>query len=225
MGGGLTFNLQKKEEYEFSLLPGGGLVKVMDKTLDMINQSLRHHRILSAEEERELALAATAGDSTARQALAESQYKLVYSIAKKIAYKRRRTDLLKDCFQAGLRALLECIPEYDPTRGARLITFVYWPTTKAILTEVKNSINKMPSDELPEAVQDVDRRKALFLVLNRILPPEQSEVIRYHVSQDMSFKEIARRNGKSESTWRRRYDAAIERLGQYRAYLEQNGLC
>jgi RNA polymerase sigma factor (sigma-70 family) len=197
---------------------------MMDKSLDTISQSLRHHRELTAEEERALAFAAVAGDAKARQALAESQYKFVYSVAKRVAFEARRPDLLADFFQTGVKVLLVRIATYDPTKGARLITFIYWPVTKAILNEKKSSTLELPTDELPEQAQDGDRLRADFVVLNGILPPEQSEVIRYHVSQDMSFKEIAEREGKSESFWRRRFAEAIELMGQYTAYLEQNGL-
>jgi RNA polymerase sigma factor (sigma-70 family) len=222
--GGFTLNPFLKEEYGFNLLQGGGLVRSMGKTLDVINQSLRHHRILSTEEERELVSALAAGDAQARQALAESQYKLVTKIARKFARNAGRPDLLEDLFQTGVRALLENLENYDPTRGAKLSTFIFRPVTKAILQELKRSTNRESAEELPEQAQDSDRYKALFLVLNQILTPEQSEVVRCHIALEMTFDEIVECNGKSVSTWKRIYASAVERLKRYRDFLRENGL-
>jgi len=221
LAGGLTYNLflKKKEEYGFNLLPGGGLVGSMGKNSDIIRQSLRHHRDLTAQEELELGFASMAGDLQARQALISSQYKLVFSIVIAIANKTRRFDMMDDLFQTGVRVVIGQVERFDPTK-AKLSTFVYWPITKAIHQELNSATTGESTEELPEIAQDSPRYQALLSVLNQILSPEQSEVIQYRVSEEKTFKEIAELLGKSESFWKRRFAEAQACLKRYRAYLE-----
>jgi len=80
--------------------------------------------LLAAEDERELARQAKAGDETAKRRLTESNLKLVVSVAK--VYSRSGLSL-PDLIQEGNIGLIKAVDSFDPERGFRFSTYaVAW---------------------------------------------------------------------------------------------------
>ena len=81
------------------------------------------HRILSAGEERDIAVRAAAGDAAAREALVGHNLRFVAHRAR--AYAGRGVPLA-DLFQEGACGLVRAAAKFDPSRGVRFTTYAGW---------------------------------------------------------------------------------------------------
>ncbi|MFN3699043.1 MAG: sigma-70 family RNA polymerase sigma factor, partial [Dictyoglomus sp.] len=80
-------------------------------------------KILSPEEEIELARRVEKGDEEARKKFIESNLKLVYSVAKR--YKGRGLEFL-DLVQEGYIGLIKAIENFDWRKGYKFSTYATW---------------------------------------------------------------------------------------------------
>ena len=80
-------------------------------------------KLLSPEEEKELATRMSEGDAKARKRLIEANLRLVVSNAKR--FRGRGLDFL-DLIQEGNIGLMDGINKYDVTKGFKLSTYVTW---------------------------------------------------------------------------------------------------
>ncbi len=94
-------------------------------TLDRFMARIRRYAVLSADEERALALRAQKhGDGAAARRLVLHNLRLVVSIAYEF---RRAWSNVMDLVQEGSVGLVEAVGRWDPTRGARFGTYAaYW---------------------------------------------------------------------------------------------------
>lgn len=141
--------------------------------------------LLTAEEERNLAHRAKAGDKKARALLVESNLRLVVSVAKRYI---KRGMALQDLIQEGNVGLLRAVDKFDPDRGFRFSTYATWWIKQAItraiadksrmirlpvhvnelLTKLRKEVRKLSStlgrpptiDELADATQ-IKKEKVL----------------------------------------------------------------
>lgn len=102
---------------------------VSDDSVRMYLREIGKVPLLSAEEEIELAKKIEKGDKWARKKLAESNLRLVVSIAKK--YIGRGLSLL-DLIQEGNIGLLKAVEKYDWRRGYKFSTYATWWIRQAI---------------------------------------------------------------------------------------------
>lgn len=114
-----------KEDKSFVAADCGDVI-----TADSIRQYLTeigNSKLLSAEEERELAKRASEGDEKAREQLINSNLKLVVSIAKKY----REVSFL-DAIQEGNIGLMKAVEKFDYTLGFKFSTYATWWIRQAI---------------------------------------------------------------------------------------------
>ena len=100
--------------------------------------SIRNIPLLSEEEEREFAIAATKGDENARQKMITSNLRLVVKIAK--SYSGRSSNLsFLDLIQEGNMGLMRATEKFDAEKGFRFSTYAtYW---------IKQAISKAIIDQ------------------------------------------------------------------------------
>ncbi len=86
-------------------------------------------KLLSFEEETDLARRAKAGDTRARQRLIEKNLRLVVSVAKKY---RNQGLPFEDLIQEGNLGLIKAVGKYDPEKGFRFSTYATWWIRQAV---------------------------------------------------------------------------------------------
>ncbi len=100
-------------------------------SVQMYLREIGQYPLLTAQQERELAMRIEAGDDEARGILARSNLRLVVSIAKK--YVGRSSDLtLLDLIQEGNLGLFKAVDKFDFTKGFKFSTYATWWIRQAI---------------------------------------------------------------------------------------------
>lgn len=109
-------------------------------SLEAYADQVARTRLLSREEERELAIEARGGDDRARDAIVQANLRLAFSIA---ASYRSGDVPLADLVAAANVGLIWAATRYDPTRGARFATYAaFW-------------VHRMVRETLDEGAHDV----------------------------------------------------------------------
>ncbi len=111
--------IDKDMEYDEVFLEQEGILDI-DDPLRIYLRDIGKTRLLTAEQERELAAKSEKGDSVARNMLIESNLRLVVSIAKR--YSGRGMSFL-DLIQEGNIGLMKAVEKYDYRLGYKFSTY------------------------------------------------------------------------------------------------------
>ena len=101
----------------------------LDDPVRMYLKEIGQVRLLTAEEEIDLARRVTEGDKAAKDKLTEANLRLVVSIAKK--YSGRGLHIL-DLIQEGNTGLIRAVDKFDYTKGNKFSTYATWWIRQAI---------------------------------------------------------------------------------------------
>ena len=101
----------------------------LDDPVRMYLKEIGQIKLLSAEEEVELAKRVSEGDQEAKNKLTEANLRLVVSIAKK--YSGRGLHIL-DLIQEGNTGLIRAVDKFDYTKGNKFSTYATWWIRQAI---------------------------------------------------------------------------------------------
>ncbi len=101
----------------------------LDDPVRMYLKEIGQVKLLSAEEEIELAQKVAEGDKAAKDKLTEANLRLVVSIAKK--YSGRGLHIL-DLIQEGNTGLIRAVDKFDYTKGNKFSTYATWWIRQAI---------------------------------------------------------------------------------------------
>ena len=110
--------------------------EVPDDAMKAYLKAMSKYPLLSPEEETSLAIRVTQGDIEARNMLANSNLRLVISIAKR--YRDRGLPLL-DLIQEGNIGLLKAIDKYDYRKGFKFSTYATWWIKQAITRAIADT--------------------------------------------------------------------------------------
>jgi len=100
-----------------------------DDTLAIYLKGLGKYKLLTAAEEKELALKARGGCELSKRKLIQSNLRLVVSIAKR--YVNRGLPML-DLIQEGNLGLIRAVEKFDPDKGFRFSTYATWWIRQAV---------------------------------------------------------------------------------------------
>jgi RNA polymerase primary sigma factor len=106
---------------------------VSDDPVHLYLKEIGNYPLLTMEEEVELAKRIEEGDDTAKQILAESNLRLVVSIAKR--YVGRGLSFL-DLIQEGNLGLIKAVDKFDYSKGFKFSTYATWWIRQAITRSI-----------------------------------------------------------------------------------------
>jgi len=112
--------------------------------LDTYFENVGNHKLLSREEEVELAKAIEAGDQRARNKMIESNLRLAISIAKNF---RDKGCSFEDLIQESNLGLIRAVDRFDWRKGFKFSTYAVWWIRQAVQSHVagQSGAIKMPT--------------------------------------------------------------------------------
>jgi RNA polymerase primary sigma factor len=160
------------------------LAHVTTDTLQLFLNEIGRHRLLTPDEEIELARRIEKGDLVAKERMINANLRLVVSIAKK--YQGSELTLL-DLIQEGILGLIRAVEKFDWRRGYRFSTYATWWIRQAVERgmDAKARTIKLPIN-LVRAQRKVARAEnALTLKLDRT--PTDAEIA---AAADISLEDL-----------------------------------
>ena len=163
-----------------------------DDPVRMYLREIGKIELLSFDEELELAKRILQGDEEAKQKLAESNLRLVVSIAKKYV---GRGLLFLDLIQEGNMGLIKAVEKFDYTKGYKFSTYATWWIRQAITRAIADQARTI---RIPvHMVETINRLiRTSRLLLQRLgrepSPDEIAEEMDLPVEKVMEIQKIAR---------------------------------
>lgn len=152
---------------------------------DYLNE-VEGYKMMSADEEAEVAYLAAEGDEKAKMKLVESNLRFVLSVAK--MYSSNPEDYA-DLVAAGNIGLVDAASKFDPTRGFKFISFAVWHIRKEMLAHLSESKKLV---RLP--LNQINVLRAMRNESNQIAMQEGREA-----TFDEAFDSIREKNDKYKS--------------------------
>lgn len=138
-----------------------------DEGLQKFLRGAANHRLLTAQEERDLARRAKAGDDSARHELILCNLRLVISIAR---YYRNRGLPYSDVIQEGILGLDRAVRKFEPDRGYRFSTYATLWVKQAIQRGLSGAGSTI---RLPPQVAERRAKARALLMADPDLPMEE----------------------------------------------------
>lgn len=110
----------------------------MVDSMHLYIRDIRHIPLLSAEEEKRLAIRVRRGDSKARKKLIQSNLRLVINIAKRYSHLGVSFD---DLVEEGNLGLIKAASKYNHKKGYRFSTYAAWWIRQFITRAIANQAN------------------------------------------------------------------------------------
>jgi len=151
------------------------LASVTTDTLQLFLNEIGRHRLLTPDEEIELAKRIERGDLAAKDRMINANLRLVVSIAKK--YQGSELTLL-DLIQEGILGLIRAVEKFDWRRGYRFSTYATWWIRQAVERgmDAKARTIKLPINLVRTQRKVARAENALALRLDRV--PNDAEIAR-----------------------------------------------
>ena len=132
----------------------GDLAEATTDALQLFLNEMGKYKLLTAEEEVELAKRIERGDKDAKDLMVNSNLRLVVSIAKR--YQGHGLSLL-DLIQEGIIGLIRAVEKFDWRRGYKFSTYATWWIRQAVQRGVANKAREI---RIPVHIVDRERKIA-----------------------------------------------------------------
>lgn len=163
----------------------------VDDPVKMYLREIGKIPLLTYEEELELAKRVLENDEEAKQKLAESNLRLVVSIAKKYA---GRGMLFLDLIQEGNMGLIKAVEKFDYTKGYKFSTYATWWIRQAITRAIADQARtiRIPVHMVETINKLIRTSRHLLQKLGREPSPEEiAEEMEMPVEKVMEIQKIA----------------------------------
>ncbi|MHB2017737.1 MAG: sigma-70 family RNA polymerase sigma factor [Candidatus Xenobia bacterium] len=154
-------------------------------------QDVYRIKLLTAEEERDLAIRIAADEMQARRDLIEANLRLVISIAKKFLGLGMT---FQDLIQEGNIGLMEAVEKFDHTRGCRFATYATWWIRQSIIRAIANQgrMIRLPV-HIAEAFQRYLQLSVKYTQQHGKAPPiEDTSKVLFPVCKDKIRRKLAK---------------------------------
>jgi RNA polymerase primary sigma factor len=160
-------------EAEMAPVDDAALASATTDTLQLFLNEIGRHRLLTPDEEIELAKGIERGDLDAKERMINANLRLVVSIAKK--YQGSELTLL-DLIQEGILGLIRAVEKFDWRRGYRFSTYATWWIRQAVERgmDAKARTIKLPINLVRNQRKVARAESQLAAKLDR--PPTDAEV-------------------------------------------------
>ena len=163
----------------------------VDDPVRMYLREIGRIPLLTFEEELELAQQVLEGDERARQKLAESNLRLVVSIAKKYV---GRGMLFLDLIQEGNMGLIKAVEKFDYKKGYKFSTYATWWIRQAITRAIADQARtiRIPVHMVETINKLIRTSRHLLQILGREPSPEEiAEEMEIPEEKVMEIQKIA----------------------------------
>ena len=163
----------------------------IDDPVRMYLREIGRIPLLTFEEELELAKKVLEGDEDAKQKLAESNLRLVVSIAKKYV---GRGMLFLDLIQEGNMGLIKAVEKFDYKKGYKFSTYATWWIRQAITRAIADQARtiRIPVHMVETINKLIRTSRHLLQMLGREPSPEEiAEEMEIPVEKVMEIQKIA----------------------------------
>ena len=163
----------------------------VDDPVRMYLREIGRIPLLTFEEELDLAQKVLEGDEYARQKLAESNLRLVVSIAKKYV---GRGMLFLDLIQEGNMGLIKAVEKFDYKKGYKFSTYATWWIRQAITRAIADQARtiRIPVHMVETINKLIRTSRHLLQMLGREPSPEEiAEEMEIPVEKVMEIQKIA----------------------------------
>lgn len=161
----------------------------LDDSVKMYLREIGSIKMLSPEEEQDIARRISEGDESAKKRLSEANLRLVVSIAKR--YIGRGMPLL-DLIQEGNLGLIKAVDKFDPSKGFKFSTYATWWIRQSVSRAIADQARTI---RIPvHMVENINRvKKAQSHLLNENgKDPTSAEVAEYTDLPEEKVVEIMR---------------------------------
>ena len=167
-------------------------------------RDIKQIKVLSAEEQIELAIKAQAGDQKAKQDLCTCNLRFIVTIAKEYLHSGLP---LPDLVNEGTIGMMQAVDRFDPDRGIRFISYAVWWVRQAIQKTVYEQERnvRLPINKINAINKVTKAKERLFQELGR--DPSNEEIVKF-VDGDVSENDIRSIsiNGNFEVSIDQRFD-------------------
>ena len=163
----------------------------VDDPVRMYLREIGRIPLLSFDEELDLAKRVLAGDEDAKQKLAESNLRLVVSIAKKYV---GRGMLFLDLIQEGNMGLIKAVEKFDYEKGYKFSTYATWCIRQAITRAIADQARtiRIPVHMVETINKLIRTSRHLLQILGREPTPDEiAEELEIPVEKVMEIQKIA----------------------------------
>ena len=163
----------------------------VDDPVRMYLREIGRIPLLTYEEELDLAQKVLEGDEEAKQKLAESNLRLVVSIAKKYV---GRGMLFLDLIQEGNMGLIKAVEKFDYTKGYKFSTYATWWIRQAITRAIADQARtiRIPVHMVETINKLIRTSRHLLQQLGREPSPEEiAKEMEIPVEKEMEIQKIA----------------------------------
>ncbi len=177
----------KLEEVDLNNIEGVNV----DDPVRMYLREIGKIRLLSFDDELELAKKVLEDDEEAKQKLAESNLRLVVSIAKKYV---GRGMLFLDLIQEGNMGLIKAVEKFDYTKGYKFSTYATWWIRQAITRAIADQARtiRIPVHMVETINKLIRTSRHLLQILGREPTPEEiAKEMDISVEKVMEIQKIA----------------------------------
>jgi RNA polymerase primary sigma factor len=185
-------DLEEVEEIKLEDIEATNLDGInVDDPVRMYLREIGRIPLLSFDEELELAKRVLEGDEEAKQKLAESNLRLVVSIAKKYV---GRGMLFLDLIQEGNMGLIKAVEKFDYKKGYKFSTYATWWIRQAITRAIADQARtiRIPVHMVETINKLIRTSRHLLQILGREPTPEEiAEEMEIPVEKVMEIQKIA----------------------------------